>query len=1316
MKLLTEMITSEIEQITNPALKNWLLDHLNRDADNVRELFCKQIPNQLIQTALALPATLTFPRHLAIFPVVYVFAPDVLREQLMSQLSLFPQLVDETGESDKNGCSNFLRHGINEIKEAWPIIAALRSQGANELIKVLEQADECSLSALERLNSDPNIEALLPLFRIKKTKELDEINRHLIIPFLRQPDFNGWFHRYLDLFTDKATELMSLRLLFLTFSAETDELDKLTELRTCIDAYPFSIKLEALWAVCHYYQLTLEQDLFSSASAAYVMLLHEVLQKMNLERQIEFLKGINQAHYLLIIDFCLKQCTEGSSEEQQIYFELLLLMCAETVVPNKECLQAIKSRLLQQDAYLFETPQIHQLSLNILTELSENGVVDFSGYWIERLISSPRFVAGSSSQTLHHLIARYHLHCITLEPVALDSLISSSTKDNSESDWQIHLRRVNLQIINRSEGRSTWLAKRHQLLRTGIECHANRVLVQMEARCTQKNNPDFKFGKQALQVLYAYFNHVYADLRFDLLVRAIDSGYQEQLDSNEDLASIQEVLYGLKSFVLKPETENELQHNRLYNSAGQSIGFVNEANKAITYVEDEPVLFSCADAHEEPVYDSSCQVIGYLTGTGQIKSAASAHKTLGARLLTMISEKVLDRSSSALDLIIRHVLFENSLDVLFESEQVIASTAKQQWLERRISGTIQHVNKELEPAFFKSLTRYFSAEGAFSLLASMGQKDNALCLFHEIIHHDQKREQWLGGLYAADVHQFWVRHQAVSCFAEYLVTYYDKPWFAKGLSQFACFGKKYKVDDLLSSALAALSHDSRQCVSGTARFDAVLTCLIGTETNAALVLKDFLNDRDTMAVQHVKIPEIDKVARYFHKVHLLAAIHQLNHVSYWEGKAQYKLLLHFLDRQYASVFVVKESRLTAKEEWSRTELNELSHFINRHLGKKRSLDKEWSIGHRILGELIFRSANEGLTSLFYTKKIFNESLARLSFTRSYLERMIDKFWLPDRIKEQIHAAVPRLKIRLQNTTPLSNELSENQILHDWRVLVHQTWNEINKKKLPLICAYLLNYSGQKQPLQRLLNDYLSSFRHKTEYLYPLTRLLQQFPLRDVSFVLFDVLETAIIKNPFLFDRTVLRDMAQFYVKNILHEDMSSPDAELKLLIYFGHNKYYDVVREGCKALAETCVDKTLKRRLNRGINEAEVEGSLYVSPRQFFFEFIKTLKRLWHYGLFAEGNASQIVKFCDDESPGPARTHAADEVHLPAAKVRIEHESLSADIKKKQLIRLLDAIKRSPGMNAFEGHPSKVKQTLFGSTSSQVNEQVVASKQDVITI
>lgn len=1316
MKQLVDIIKSQIQQLKIPVLRDWLLNHLKDNTNSLTEVFSKQIPVHLKQTMLPIPANTRLPPHLVIFPIIYAYAPEQLRLQLTEKLQTFPQLMDERELIDNREMHTQFFDELNDFKDAWPIIKALQEQGANELIQVLDKADEHSLKALARLNKDSDFSVLLSTFLVKNSKDLEQTNRNRLIQFLRQPDFTGWFSRYLDSFIKRSTEIMSLRLLFLTYSPAANELDKVAELRACIDAYPFPIHIETMWVICNYYQTQLQQNLYSTTSNSFILLLHDVLKKMSLTTQIQFVKGLNPELYLLIVDFCLNRCVKGPLEEQQIYMNLLYLFCSESVVPNNECHELIKIRLLQQDAYLFESPQLEELAKSVQAKSKETLDPVFGGSWIKQLITSPSFVAACSSHILKHLTERYSLFCLTLNAVDYSKLISSF----NTNELQEHLQRINLKLGISTEENEVVLAKQFKLLKIGIERHVSALLFQLEEQCNQLSQ-DQSTTQKALQTLYSYYGLIYPSLRFDLLVRAIDSNYQEDIDSNFVDNEQKQVLQRFKSSCSSlTETASELQRKKevcLYNSAGQKIGFVKESNEAITFVEDEPVLLSATSVQDnEPVYDETCKLIGYLTESGQFKSKDGIQKELCARILAMTPEIELEKSSSGLELLIQNVLFENTLDVLYGCSDGTESSGKHQWLERRIAASLQGLQRTIHSTTINSLISNFSDEGTFYSLAVTQHKANAIQIFHSILNHDKKRELLFSGLYEADFHQFLDRHNVVFCLAEYMAKHYDKPWFAEGLSRFAYYGKKHRIDNMLSDSLDLLFKNSCQCKSDVTRFDALIKQFIDSETCAALVLKEFLNDRGNTREQEMNNPEIDRVAQFFYKKHIVDVIQKLNKTSFWGSTAQYALLLYILDRRHSALFAMSEVNLPSQEAWKSNELNQLARFINRHLGKKRPLDKEHSIGHRILGELLFRCAHLGQTSLFYSKHKFNSSLARLSLTRSFLEKLVDKFWIPEGIKEQVTDEVSRLKEWFQDNTFGKKELKDNQILLDWRHLMLQTWKEINRKKLPMICAYLLNYTGQKNHVLLLLQDYLSSFQNNTEYLHPVSRLLQQFPQRDVSFVIFDALEAAIIKNPQIMDITILRDMAQFYAKKIMKQELGSPEAELCLLSYFGQHKHYTVVQQGCEELSKNCTNKETKKRLIKGATEARVEESLQQSIEKFYFGLIKIIKRLWYYGFNAEKNASKLVTFCDDNSSVPTRKQALDEVKIPSASMNSEY--LGFNVKRKQLIGLLDAVKRSSVIKTFDVHPSKTKQTLFGcsqSSAPSVREHVVASQQGVIT-
>ncbi len=452
------------------------------------------------------------------------------------------------------------------------------------------------------------------------------------------------------------------------------------------------------------------------------------------------------------------------------------------------------------------------------------------------------------------------------------------------------------------------------------------------------------------------------------------------------------------------------------------------------------------------------------------------------------------------------------------------------------------------------------------------------------------------------------------------------------------------------------------------------------------------------------------------KRQLVVALRTLNKMPQWEHSSLYKLVLHILYNENEQLFGIKGNDLATTPTWQRDELNELATFISQHLEKKSALDCDCSIGYKVLGELIFRTASAGQIALFYNKKQFNSSIARLSFTRPFLERLVDKFWIPEGIKEHFSDTAERIKSWSDEQNPLQKEVGSDDVLIGWRHLIKQTWSDTHKKKLPIICAYLLNYSGSKKPLAFLLRDYIEAFQDVPDYLYPVVRLGQQFPQRDVSAVIFDVLEIMAIKNPRLLDKTVLQCMAYYYTKKNAIAENSSPLAELHLLTYFGQRKKYSLVEAGCTALLEACDNQEIKAKLVKGAHEAQVEADLSLSLSYFYFGIIKFFTRLWHYGFNAKDNCSGMVAFCDDNNPLPKRAHAVDEVKAPASCRKANPAYLEFSEKRRQLINLLATIRHCSASDSLITRPSQSGQSIFNNkvqAEDVVHEKVVVSMQAV---
>ncbi|MCL9684516.1 hypothetical protein [Legionella maioricensis] len=1283
MKQLVAIIKTQMQQLNHLQLSEWLLSHLKEDANNLTELFAKQC--SAVSTPVAvMPSFISqFSSFLPVLSIFYIYAAEPLRRELVDKLSASPELMFADKTIDDAPINRELTERLIIYRGAWPIIVALKTQGIYDLIQILDSANEQTLRSFASLDQGGDVALLVDTFLTKNNKELEAIDRTRLVHFLRRPDLTRWFTEYIESLVSQASHIMSLKLLRLAFTPCTNELNKLAEIKALLADYPFFLHREAMQAVIYFYYAKLKKEPFSAVNGAFISLFYELIKRTDLTIQSELVLSLNQECFFFIIEQGLVGMTSPDLTSQQACKSLLFLLCSETAVPDKPYRDLIKRRLQQLDPYLFDTPEIFELAKEILTASSvapQGGGCDLC---IETLLASPRFVAASTPKVLKQLSDRYLALTTVLDQEEYGPLIESLKKYFGKDDELA----IQEYLLNKKQ------------LEGGGEHLVHALWMQFEALCQQQKAHGEETAERALEVLYRYYGQTVPHLRTDLLLRAVDSIYRPLTNDITGLDVAQ-----------RKETS-------LYYPRGQKIGFVNEANEAMAFLAGEVVLLSSTGLipANEPLLDEQGSIIGYLTESGQIRSADLVQKNASAQLLAMVPEKDLEQSPEGLELLIQNVLDEDSLEALYGSAPLSLDRAKYLWLAQRISTAVRETEYPISSSTFNSLVNHHPDDMLFSLLATMKHEANARSLFHAILNDDKKREILLKGLFASEVEGFLDHHDAVTCLADYMTHYHDKPWFAKGLLCFADYAKKQKKHTLLSDALAQLTRESNKEKQRGELVDAVLKSLIGAEDSARVVLQEFLQDRSETPVQQLKSPEIKKVTQYFYKRHLVVALQVLNETAHWQNSSLYKLVLHLLDTQHEQLFSSKEFNFTVEEPWQKNELNDLADFINRHLSKKRSLDSDFSVGHRVLSELLFRGAKAGQISLFYSKKTFNPAIAHMSFTRPFLECLVDKFWIPEGVKEQFADGMLRIKAWAHDQNPLQKELESHPVLVDWRHLVTQTWKEINKKKLPIICAYLLNYSGSKKPLSCLLRDYINEFQEDPNYLYPVVKLLQQFPQRDVSAVIFDVLEVMIIKNPLLLDGTVLHHMAHYHARTNANQDVKSPEAELNLLIYFGQRKRYPLVQRGCDELAKTCEDKKLKQRLLKGALEAKVETDLSSSQGYFYFSLVKVFKRLWHYGVNAKKNSSGIVSFCDDVLSHPIPKRAPEEVKMPGLSGKGSTTYLEFTERKKQLIRLLATIKHSPVPASLITRPSQISQSLFHG-KGETKETVVAQEQAVVHI
>ncbi|BCA93837.1 hypothetical protein TUM19329_01980 [Legionella antarctica] len=1296
MKQLVAIIKAQIHQLNNLQLNEWLLNHLNEDANHLNELFTRQLP-ALSNHVVRIPSfTNQVSPYLSLLSIIFVYAPEALRDALEDRFLAFPELLCADKSIDDTKMNQELQNQLITYRRAWPIIVALQKQGGNDLIQILNNTDEHALMSFASLTKGNGLAILVDTFLAKNSKDLELIDRNSLIHFLRQPDLTSWLNNLLESLVFQASNTMALKLLNVIFTPYANELKKAAEIKTLLADNPFAIHLETIQAIIYFYYSKLKKDPISVEGGAYISLLYDLIKREDLTSQREMMLSLEQDCLFFMIEQCLQRMTSSDLTLQQICRELLFLLCSEPVKTNKQYRGLIKTRLEQPDRCLFDTVELFVLAKEILLgndSASENA---FCNLWIEPLLTSPRFIAASTTKVLKQLSDRYHALITILGKEEYRCLTGSFKK----------------YLWHDNETRTEFRGERF----------VPALWMRLERICEQQKATDVELAEKALRVLYRYYAQTLPNLRTDLLLRMIDYAYRPKMDDRTERNKQRNVLlFWFKKYAPQhPLAQAEWASNieaPLYCPRRNKIGFVSESNEAMAFIKDKLVLLinSGLVSVNEPLYDEQGSIIGYLTESGQIRSTNLIQKNASAQLLARVPEHDLELSPSGLSLLIQNVLSEDTLDELYGSEHVLENSSKRYWLEHQISTVVQNAKFSIASKTFKSLVNYHSNETLFSLLATIKHKTSARFLFHAIFDDDQKREVLFRGNFVSDIDVFLVHFDAIVCLADYMARYHEKSWFADGLMCFASYGNKHKADSLLSNALAHINKKAAHEEQRSDLGDKVLKSLIGSEDSARVILQEFLHDRAQTPVQQLKSPEINKITQYVFKEHLMVALQLLNKNADWQNSSLYKLVLHILETQHEQIFPSDEFVHPAEMSWKKNELDDFACFISRHLSMKRSLDSDFSVGHRVLNELIFRGASAGQTSLFYSQKTFNKAIAQLSFPRVFLEQLVDKFWIPEGVKEQFADKVLRIKAWFDDQSPLQKELGNHPVLMDWRHLITQTWNEINKKKLPVICVYLLNYSGSKKPLSCLVRDYIATFQKTSEYLYPVVKLVHQFPQRDVSAVIFDVLEAMIIKNPLLLDETILHHMAFYYAIKNANREANFAKAELDLLIYFGQRKQYAVVQRGCDELAKNCEDQKLKKQLLKGSLEAEIETDLSSNLGHFYFSLVKVFKRLWHYGINAKKNSSGIVCFCDDVVPRPIIKRAPEEVKTPVLSGKVSSMYLDFNEKQKQLIRLLATIKHSPAPESLIARPSQISQSLFHGKGHE-QETVVAQEQAVVHI
>ncbi|VEG90020.1 ankyrin repeat domain-containing protein [Legionella spiritensis] len=1089
--------------------------------------------------------------------------------------------------------------------------------------------------------------------------------------------------------------------------------ERLRHLTALLENHSGSIDSHAMVRIIQSYLPLLKEDVTSDGSQLFIMTLHNFFEHTRLSVVNKVIASLDTELLDLITQYCLQNLSTTDLETQTACRSVMTLLC-QASESDSAGLKQIKHRLGHQDLDIIHDKTLKKIATSVLTEdkasLLEHTI---NGVWIQRLLTSPRFVSACSPQTLQELVERYRLVSLTLKQDEFNRLNSGLRQ--KMAFYRHHnncLTRLEHRIKDSGQSVTALLEKRQRLLQFRASDSIRALLTQLEDNCFElrKDNPDR--ANAALNVLYTHYNNHLSGLRSDWLFKIADFVVTRSIGSKGDIAIAQNTLSGWLQRYLPHKTFEQHELSRktavfLYDINGKKIGFINESNRAMTFIDDEPRSFIELPGYRPGTlfYDRNRTIMGELTPSGEIKRENIFQKHTSALLVAKVPGDQLSQSPASLNLLIADILNENDLDKLYNE----SDSEKQSWIEEKIYGYLKTCRKILHIDCFKIIIDRYSRDTVYSLLAVMPSAANAHHLLEVMLTHEDTRHELFSSERQNQFHTYLKNHNAPLIFAQFLLNHHNKPWFSQGLQAFATFAKETGQADLLIDALHRLhKHTCKHKTVREEQYDRVLTALLDGEEISSVIWKDFLNADQTSIIQNVD----NRLAMFFKRRHCTPNIIKLNEQSDWSQSYQYRLILLILDKQRDEFFRQQELRYDKKNCWTARELGQYSHFVKMHGKTTAQIDRKNTIADYLISELVFRCANFGDNSLFYTTdKKFDGDFARKNLHRSYLNAIAARHYLPDsltnlckRLKNWFNRAPKQSRLVIE-------ELKANQAIIDWKKVNDQTWDVNNSMtSLPIITAYLVNYSGSKDPLVRLITDYCThpEFQKNSANFYPLTNVMIHLPDRDVSACLFSVLEDILSTAPELMDYTIFSHLASCYANRHVKRDMTPHEQQLALTKHFGLQQKYALVQRCCHLSRENQrhnKEPGVIQLIKKIETEARTEQKLGQHIGKWYFNLWQFVKRFWHYGHKGINHPTEFVTFCDSNSSYTTPIKSPDNIRTPEIGGQVitaqlvQHEKLQ--IFKKRYEKFLQEEARKKMKGATASYNVATEKTTFFSCSKE---------------
>lgn len=1205
-----------------------------------------------------------------------------------------------------------LRNDVAPLLFDLQIIGLSNTTSMDDLLATLYNADDLMLIQLIELSSRTQLHDFRCLINYVLSAKKQQVPLDLLKlqPLqIRSSNLANWIQANLEALESYPSQAMTFKILREgTYQSDQDSKARLLAFNEIIEENIATPHPNAINLFISSYFPILKGKNTSLESRAFILSLSNLLRHSKLHTINAVICQIAPEILDLIINYCLLGLNSDDKAYDQACRYLLSNFCQTQFASNSTSLNLIKSRLGQQDLALLGDERLIDIAENILSETDSSLFGHtLNGVWIQRLLTSPRFVAASNPKALQALSDRYRLISLTLKQAEFEQLNNwIQGKLAFYSHHHKSMEQLEHSIAQNSLQRDHLLKKRERLLAFRADDSIRALFNQLEEACFELQLSCPEQAESALAVLYTHYNNSLTSLRSDLLFKVADFIISRASRDQGDLASAQSTLMTWLKHYLPSKNFEQLELARkqdvlIYNDKRQQIGFITESNHAMTFVNDEPCSLLELPGIQPglPLYDSERGLIGTLTSSGEIKRENLFQKNTSALLVATVPTAQLDKSAAALDLLINDIFTESSLEQVY----VNSESDKHPWIAQHVNQRLAESCKPLSQENLLAVIKHHPSDSVFSLLAEIKHHENAEQLFETILADESKRKELFSQERRKFAFDFFGRHDSTLLFANFLVSHKDKPWLNEGLQLFADFAQKSDKPDLLTKALINLNEKTytKKCLAEQ-DYNTVLTNLINNEACASIVWGSFLKATNLTKIQQIDPSLSNDLMSLFHKHHCIPTIKSLHEQKNWTQSNQYRLILLILDKQREKLFQPNELRLSEKAAWSGAELQQISTFLKRHLRQKTMLDENNAIGKKLLGELVFRCANFGQTHLFYNQGNFDPLVATQMLERSYLDAIMARDYLPTELRKKIEGVISSVRgwfdKKHKDNLEITELLKENQAIIDWRELSNETWHmNDSMTSMPLISAYLINYSGPKAPLVKLIKDYILNVQLKDNprYLHHASQVMVKLPNRDVGTCLFTSFEELVLNDPAILDRKLFAHMAQFHAHRHLGKELKSPHAEIHLIKHFGLQKKYDLVRQCCNLLKIEKHDSKTTKLLNKISTEARVESQLSKHLTSWYYPLLQFFKRLWNYGFDGENEASNMVSFCDKEITYSPRTASPDIIRTPTPSGQTSANQL--EVAKKTMAlreRYTNFIKQQDNITVVAGSKNELPEML----------------------